>query len=378
MKTDIFDVQIDQKKTVLALGPESVGNFSVYRRGKIYFFQTELDLLDENNYASFKKSVLSFLKKKKIQPDVILTDLHPQYRTTILGELMTREFKARNMKVQHHLAHIFSALGDKIVRDASCELPDAFYGIASDGTGYGLDGKIWGGEVFKLERIKWKVKSAKRIGHLENQVLIGGDLAVREPARMLISILSKLLEKKEVYQQVKKYYSRDQFEILYHQKQSKFNCEETSSTARVLDAVSVLLGFSGNIRKRKHGPALSLEKNSTCSYRLKPRIIYDGAKESHVLLTTPLFQFLLKNFQKDKRKLAATAQLYIAQGLYEIVKRVSDVPVGKKNTFFAGGMADNRVMSSFLSSKGFHISEKIPRGDAGLSFGQIFYYLLSF
>jgi hydrogenase maturation protein HypF len=386
MKIDIFDIPIDEKEAVLALGPESVGNFSVYRRGKIYFCPTDLDLLGENSFAFFKRKVLSFLRDEKIKPKIILVDLHPQYRTTIWGEELARIFRAKNIKVQHHLSHIFSAVGDRIIRDNSYKMPNILYGIACDGTGYGPDGKIWGGEVFQVKSRKGKITSLRRVGHLENQVLIGGDLAVKEPARMLISILDKLLEKDKLYQKVKKYYSRDQFEILYRQKQFNFNCEETSSTARVLDAVSVFLGYSENTRKEKHGPVLALERNSaSCSYPLKPKIILDNNKEKkYILLTTPLFQFLLRNFQKNKAKLAATAQLYIAQGLSEIVKKISNtkysVPAShsdRQNSFFAGGMADNKLMSSFLSSKGFYLSQEIPRGDRGLSFGQVFYYLLS-
>ncbi len=384
MKVDIFDVQINKKETILALGPESVGNFSVYRRGKIYFFQTSLDLLDENNFASFKKSVSSFLCREKTKPKVILADLHPHYRATIWGEELARIFGAKNIKIQHHLAHIFSAVGDKIIQKSSCKMLDILYGIACDGTGYGLDGKIWGGEIFQMKTKKGKIESIKRVGHLENQVLIGGDLAIKEPARVLISILGKFLNKTKVYDFIKKYYSRNQFEILYNQWQSNFNCEETSSTARILDAASVLLGYSENTRKEKHGPVLALEKNSTCPYKLKPKIVYEDKEKNHILLTTPLFQFLLRNFYRDKTRLAATAQLYIAQGLYEIVKKISNkkcqMPASlekKQNTFFAGGMADNKIISSFLGQKGFYLSQKIPRGDAGLSFGQVFYYLLS-
>ena len=152
------------------------------------------------------------------------------------------------------MAHVFSFVGDKIIqnsvptgRQAKFKIQNSFFGIACDGTGYGFDGKIWGGEVFRNFNFQFsifnKIPNSKiqieRAGHLENQILVGGDLAVREPARMLISILSKFADKKDVYNFVKKYYSRNQFEVLYNQLQGRFNCQETSSTARVLDAVAV-------------------------------------------------------------------------------------------------------------------------------------------
>lgn len=382
MKLDIFDINLKRNRVVLALGPESSGNFSIYARGKIYFYQTGLDLFDENNFVLFKKSVLGFLRKKKMKPDIILADLHPRYRTTVWGGILAQKFRAKNIQVQHHVAHVFSSVGDRIIHDALYKIPNTFYGVVCDGTGYGIDGKIWGGEILKISNSPNCLISNKRasteckierIGHLENQILIGGDLVVREPARMLISIFDRFMDKERVYKFVKKYYSRNQFELLHNQLKTGFNCLETSSTARILDAVSVLLGFSKNIRGQKHGPTLALEKNSTAPYKIKPKIIYDSAEKNRILLTIPLYEFLLKNSGKDKRMLAATAQYYIARGLHEILGKYQ-----MPNTFFSGGMADNKIMSAHFSSQGFYLSKKIPRGDAGMSFGQIIYYLMGF
>ncbi len=277
---------------------------------------------------------------------------------------MAQKFKAEHIKIQHHLAHIFSAIGEKYI-------PNSFIGIACDGTGYGLDGKIWGGEVFKISNLK-----IDRIGHLENQIMIGGDLAVKEPARMLIGILSKFLNKKEVYNRVKKYYSKNKFEVLHNQFLQNFNCQETSSTGRILDAVSLLLGFCQNQRNYKHEPIGLLEKNSATPYLgIKPKI--KKVATGCCLPTTYLFEYLIKNLNKDKKRLAATAQLYIAEGLYEISQKSKNNPLNGGQIFFAGGIANNKIISHYLKSKGAFISQKIPPGDAGISFGQIIYFLLA-
>ena len=405
---------------ILALGAESAGNFSVFRDGRIFSSDDFGDLLEEKNWIKYQASVLKYLKNNKIKPQIILTDLHPLYKTTLWGEKLAKKSSARFVQVQHHHAHIFSAVGDKILHNTSYLLPPAFYCIAMDGTGFGVDEKIWGGEAFKVESRKNKVESVKRIGHLENQVMISGDLAVREPARMLIGVLSKLLSNKEIYPFIKKYYTKNQFELIYNQLGQNFNCLETSSTGRVLDAVSILLGFCGNERKYKHEPIDLLEKNSTkpCS-DLKPKIIFNEKEKMYVLQTTPLFKYLLKNIKKDKNlpadeagRLATTAQLYIANGFYEIIKLscrperspYSDEVEGstkyynqpnynadsstslrgvyparsgaQNDIFIAGGIANNKIISDYLISKGAYANTKIPRGDAGLSFGQIICYLL--
>jgi hydrogenase maturation protein HypF len=370
------------KKNILSLGAESAGNFSVFTKNKIYFSQEFGDLLIEKNFQRFQNSILEYLIQNKIKPEIILTDLHPLYKNTFLGEKLSKKFKAEIIKIQHHLAHIFSAIGEKIlIKNKAKKLNKNLdiIGIASDGTGYGLDGKIWGGEVFRI-KIKNSKANIERIGHLENQILIGGEMAIKEPARMILAILSKIKEKKEIYLFLKKHYSKNQFEALFNQLKQKFNCFESSSTGRVLDAVSVLLGFSKNQRAYKHEPIENLEKNSTQPYKITPKIKIQNSKI--ILLTTPLFQYLIENFEKNKNRLAATSQLYIAKGFYQIVIKYFQKNKIKKSTFnenyfFAGGVANNKIISAYLESKGFYVNKIIPRGDGSISFGQCLYYMLT-
>ena len=238
-----------------------------------------------------------------------------------------------------------------------------------------------------------------RIGHLENQILLGGELAIREPARMLISILDKFLNKKDVYNFVKKYYSKNDFEILHNQLKQNFNCLETSSTGRILDAVSLLLGFCSNQRKYKHEAIDLLEANSTKPYtNIKPKIIKIKNKDNLIenssltidskleiqnskliLDTTYLFEYLIKNLHKDKKRLGTTAQLYLAQGLYEIIKKNYELQTKDCQlpaVFAAGGVTNNKIISKYLTSKNIYLNNNILRGDAGLSFGQLIWFLL--
>jgi len=400
----IFDYENSNSQQILALGPESNGNFAFFHQNKLYFSEDFGDLLEDANYHKFKNELNKFLKKDNFRPNVIITDLHPIYQTTILGQELAEKYKARHIQIQHHLAHIFSAIGDYKINTDDCHIDcnKVFYGVALDGTGYGLDGKIWGGEVFEISNQDQNSKlQTQRVGHLENQTMIGGELAIKEPARMLIGILSKIQnsklqktnklqiqniksQKDFVYSFVKKYYSAQEFEVLYSQLQQDFNCIETSSTGRVLDAVSLLLDFCGNARKYKHEPIELLEKNSSKPYdSLKPII------HNNILMTTPLFEYLIKNLHKDKTRLATTAQLYIAEGLYKLICHSGLEPESSHKTkncgldshfhendiFLAGGITNNKIISEYLIFKGAYANKKVPRGDAGLSFGQIIYYL---
>jgi len=390
----IIKTPLQSNQTILALGAESAGNFSVYHKGQTFLSPNFDDLLVEKNFNNYKLAISRYIKKNKCIPTYILTDLHPLYHTTIYGQELAKKYKAKQVQVQHHYAHVCSAFGEYLSEGHA--LPKKFIGVACDGTGYGLDNTIWGGEVFKFQEPRTppslklrragknqknsKFQEPKRFGSLETQTLLGGDLAVKEPARMLLAILHKAdFSKEKIWQHLKKHYSKNQFELLYNQLLQNFNCQQTTSTARILDAAALLLGFCKNTRDYKHGPAIALEKNSTTPYRLQPRT---GAKscapsKSRLCLsTTHLFKYLIKNLHKDKRKLAATVQQYLATGLYKII---TDYKLQTTNykLFFAGGIANNKIMSNFLENKGAYVNTRLPRGDASLSFGQLIYFLIS-
>jgi hydrogenase maturation protein HypF len=421
---------IHHKKIILALGAESAGNFSLWRAGELFHSEDFGDLIDPQNFSTFKTALLKFLKTQKIKPELILSDLHPLFETTKFAQQLAKKYKAQYLPFQHHHAHLFSTIGDQIIQEPkklkSYSLKSCL-GIACDGTGLGTDGKIWGGEVFKMSNVKYQISNKiqdskikiQRIGHLENQVLLGGEMAIQEPARFIITIINKcqmsnvkfpiksqfsnIKNKKQLaYEIVKKYYTHNEFEVLWKQLEQNFNCVETSSTARVLDAVSVLLGFSKNERFSKHQPVKLLEENSTKPYlNLNPKIKIlnpnkvqnqndQNSTVKYILETTPLFEYLIKNLHRDKKRLAATAQKYIADGLMEIVKtchpelvsgsKAREIPDQVRNDklgFASGGMMNNKIISEILTKQGFYLNQKIPCGDAGLSFGQIMFYLLT-
>lgn len=374
----VFDFGISNKKSILALGAESAGNFSVFCANKIYLSEDFGDLLDEKNFDDYLKAITIFLNKENIAPEIILCDLHPHYRTTLLAENLSQKYQANLYQIQHHVAHVFSAYGERVLENKKVVNDSDFFGIACDGTGLGTDGNVWGGEIFEIS----KKMNIKRIGRLENQTMIGGDLAVREPARILISVLDKINKKREqekidIYKFVKKFYNKSQFKILYNQLQENFNCSESSSTGRVLDAIALLLGFVGNKREYKHEAIDLLERNSSeFHFNIDPQIrkIQIGQTAGYELLTTPLFEYLLANYDKDKARLATSAQIYLVQGLLAII---SVLKKPKNKIYFSGGMANNAIMAKHLETRGVILNQKIPRGDSGISFGQIMFYLLA-
>lgn len=333
------------KKQILALGAELSNTFCVYKNGKAILSQYMGTTSNVNTFNHYKDMINKFLQFTDVHPEIILADLHPGYNTSIYAEELSKNLEIPLMGIQHHKAHAYSVATEHDLKD--------FVAIICDGLGYGDDNTIWGGEIFHTN---------KRIGHLEPHYQLGGDSATIYPAKMLFSILSKFLSFEECKKYMRSYFKEKELAIMNKQHDKKFNCPLTTSCGRILDAASFLLGFCEE-RTYEGRPAMLLEANSTLAYDFEPVI------EGNVLITTPLFKFLVDNLNKDKKRLAATVQLYLALGLYKIASKFN------KPIVFSGGCAYNKIMTSFMIEKGVYINEKVPCGDGGISFGQIAYFL---
>jgi hydrogenase maturation protein HypF len=290
------------QKTILALGAEQDTRFVLCKNNQLFF--------SENNSAvdfeDLQTKILNFLKQHSInKPDIILSDLHPEYISTKTAEILAKEWQIPHFKIQHHYAHFFSAIAEYYFLDKEkTELPEEIIGIICDGTGYGLDDTIWGGEILSVKCHMSHVKSIKRLGCLEPQTLLGGNLAIEEPARMILSILNKFLNQDELYKIMSKFYDEKTFKLLYKQLNKNFNCQETSSCARILDACCALL-FDHNKRDFKHQAVKILEQNSDIPYNnIKPSVVESRIKNqesrTYELQTTPLFKYLITNLDQDK------------------------------------------------------------------------------
>ena len=324
----------------LALGADGVNAIASASGHGCMLHEPFGDLELADNLASFEKKVEEIIEKEDIK--TIVCDAHPGYFSTSLGLEMAERSGCRLQKVQHHKAHVAAAALEHGLSE--------YMGIACDGLGYGDDGKLWGGEVFLC-----KGGVFKRIGHLEEQRQLGGDSAARQPKKMLFGILHRFLGEGKLQE----FFSQDEIDVYSKLLKDNYNVFTTTSTGRVLDAASALLGICDRMTYPGE-PAIMLEKRSSDEhYELAPKIA------GGVLDTTHLFSFLIDNLDKDKRKLARTAQLYIAEGLYSIASQ-HDMPI-----VFSGGVAHNKIISDHLKSRGVFLNKKIPPGDAGIAVGQI-------
>jgi hydrogenase maturation protein HypF len=336
----------------IAVGAELNNVICTTKKDKCFLSQY---IGDTSKYATLnflKEAVNTHIKLTRLKPTLVTCDLHPGYNSTFFAKELADKYHATLVPIQHHKAHVASVAAEHHITD--------YVGIAMDGLGYGEDGTLWGGEAFL---VKNKNKFT-RIGHLEEQPQLGGDSATIYPKKMLFGILSKVLSKEEVRKLGM--YSEKESRLYYQMLANNFNIQTTTSTGRILDAAAALLKLCDH-RTYDGRSAMILESTATKPLECKPVELKKQGKT--ILLSTPLFEFILDNRKKNVGELAATAQTYIAEGFFNIAKKAAG---HKLPIVFSGGVAYNRMICEYMLQHGVRVNKEIPAGDGGICYGQAY------
>lgn len=350
------------RSCLLGLGAEMMVTSCVTLGDKAFMSQHIGDLENVESYQFFREATSHMLRLVNAKPEYIACDLHPTMNTTRLAYRMGGELGCEVIQVQHHHAHIASLMAEHGV--------DEIVGIACDGVGYGADGNIWGGEVLQCFPAGYK-----RLAHLKEQPMVGGDLATYYPLRMVAGILHGVCEVEEyLYSQVDRLPGgKRDVESLFSQLES-CRAIKTTSTGRILDAVAAVLGACSE-RTYEGEPALKLEALAVRGrdvLRLDPRV------EGGSLDTTYLLQEIFDSRDRYRpADLAHSAQSYIARGLANLACDASEKS-GIKTVGFSGGVAHNEhialSMRKIIEERGlrFLVNTRVPAGDGGISIGQVY------
>ena len=180
------------KRNVLAAGAFFKNTFALAYGGaggesRIILSQHNGDLDNIAGFENFRENINDFEKFYNFKPDVIVCDAHPSYENTKWAKEYAKEKGIKCLPLQHHRAHIISCMAENGIG-----LNEEVFGTAFDGTGYGGDGTIWGGEFFK-----GNYRDLKKIGSFKKFRLIGGEKAVKSPGRILLGILLGFFGEKE-------------------------------------------------------------------------------------------------------------------------------------------------------------------------------------
>jgi hydrogenase maturation protein HypF len=352
------------KSCVVALGGELNDTATVLIDDKAFISQHIGDVENIETQNFLQDATLHLRRLTGCHPQAVACDLHPKFNTTNIAEELAEAEGLTLVRVQHHFAHATALMAEHGLDDVVA--------VTCDGYGYGSDGGAWGGEVLFCSAESAKFK---RLGHLEPQMLLGGDLASRYPLRVAAGILNRAgINTEEWLLKNSTHLPHGAIEaaLIAGQLKSGLEAVETTSCGRVLDAVSSILGVCFE-RSYEGEPAIKLE-----SLALKGKDVLNlkAVIKGDVLHTTGLVREIYIGLGRvSVADLAYSAHAYVARGLAELaIQKAAEV--GTNNVGFTGGAACNQLLAKTMRRKveaeglRFYVHEAVPAGDGGVSFGQ--------
>jgi hydrogenase maturation protein HypF len=360
---------------VLAVGAREKNTGAIYDGTRIFLTQHIGDI-DGADTLGFLQSSLAHLQKllRVKALSAIACDLHPDFLTTRLAEELANTNQVSLVRVQHHHAHLAALLADR-------RLPpnERIVAICTDGAGYGADQTIWGGEILAGD-----ANGYERRAHLRAHPMPGGDLAAEYPLRMLIGILAEHYSTDELEQQLalvaNKQLPRKEQElrIAVQQVAKRINAPLTSSTGRILDAVSALLGVCGH-RLYEGEPAIKLEAYANNGHP-NPAIRFSiPVTEDHDQLIIETGELLLQVWHQRHRFKGPDIALAVHEAVGKTLAQCATTIARQERIHkvgFTGGVAYNHILTqtilNVIKSNGLELllHDYIPPGDAGTSAGQ--------
>jgi hydrogenase maturation protein HypF len=354
----------DEQPSVLAVGGE-LKNTICLTKGKHAFLSQHIgDLENAESYSFFSEAIEHLERILEIRPTIIAYDLHPDYFST---RWALQQSGAQVVPVQHHHAHIASCMAEN-------HLVGPVIGFALDGTGYGTEGHIWGGEVLIAG-----YESFERAAHFEYVPLPGGTAAIREPWRMAVSYLAHYVGRDFLRLDIPFVRQLDvsKVDLLLRMMEQKINSPLTSSCGRLFDAVAALIGIRQQVNYEAQA-AIELEMaiSSSDSGNGYPLDLV-SASDRWIIGTRPLFEAIVGDLQRNLAIGEISRQFH--DGLVNTFVRVAGLLREKtalNRICLSGGTFHNVYLSQQLelglTEAGFEVftHHEVPAGDGGLSLGQ--------
>ena len=341
-------LNLPHDRTLVAVGADMNGCGAISIGGKAIQTQHIGDINQYDTSLFLEHSIKHLLRLYGIsRPDAVITDMHPRYSSRMVGKRLAEEWDVPVIEMQHHAAHGFALAAEHGFEKLQV--------LSCDGTGYGTDGQVWGGEILQIDKGIFE-----RTGHLSYIPLLGGDKAVEDPRRMVFAIT-------QILGTGQSYFDGQEADILGQIMDSSV---KTSSTGRVLDALACWLGVCQKMTYDGE-PAMKLEpylRKGKASYDFKAKI------ENGVIDTVDLFGQLGEIAGPGKSPDAANLSRSFVEALFEgLIEAASP----SESLGFTGGVSYNITINEILEQKldkrGIKLitHQKVPNGDGGISFGQL-------
>jgi len=347
---------------VLALGGELKGTICLTKENRAFVGQHIGDLENLETLEFLEETVDHLQRILEVRPSLLVHDLHPDYLTTQVAE---EQDELPTLAVQHHHAHVVSCMAEH-------GLKGKVLGLALDGTGYGEDGTVWGGEILLADE-----KLYERVAHFEYVPMPGGSKAIKEPWRMAVAYLWATFGE-GIFQEglpLSRKWDRGQIEVLVQMMQRGLNSPLTSSCGRLFDGVAALAGLRDHIAYEGQA-AIELEQlmePTTERYEYE----FKEVGEKLLLSPTAIFKQVYEDVVSGVRPPLISGKFH--QTLIEMFAEVSLYLCklhGLNRVVFSGGVFQNVFLLENLEERlavsglEAYTPELIPANDACISLGQ--------
>jgi hydrogenase maturation protein HypF len=355
----------EEQPDMLAVGAHQKNTIAFAKGRHACISQHIGDLETQEAHDAFRRTVASLQTLSRAEPRTVVADLHPDYASTQFAAASALPVQY----IQHHHAHIASCMADN-------DLAGPVLGVAWDGTGYGTDGTIWGGEFLVTDG-----GSYKRVATLRSFRLPGGERAVKQPCRTAVGVLYEILGER-VFDMVElspvAAFGARERSVLNHMLVRNVNAPITTSVGRLFDAVASVAGLVHRVQYEGQA-AVMLEHAIDAASVIHP---YNFQIEQS--LTTPTLYVvdwanmivgILRDMAHDVPCGVIARRFH--DTLAEIIVGVARL-VGEERVLLSGGCFQNSYLTertvTLLRQEGFrpYWHQRVPPNDGGISLGQIF------
>ena len=351
------------KERILACGAELKNSFCLARDNFVFMSHHIGDLENLETLTSFEEGIEHFKRIFNIEPTLIAYDLHPEYLATKYA-LSLQDI--RKIGVQHHHAHIVSCMIDN-------EIDGEVIGVSFDGTGYGTDGTIWGGEFLVCD-----YGGFKRVGHLEYTPLPGGEKAIKEPWRIAASILYNIFDNNMFDLDINfvKELDRNKWATIKKMIDKGINSPMTSSLGRLFDAVSALVGIRKEIYYEGQA-AIELEMAAGVEAGGYPFDLQE-LEDNTLILIEPIFRGIVSDLERGVGVESISSKFHntVAKIILNMCLKIRKT-IGLDRVALSGGVFQNSLLLEnafiLLDKNNFKVftQHRVPPNDGGIALGQV-------
>jgi hydrogenase maturation protein HypF len=351
-------------RQVFAAGASEKNTFCVFKDGKAFPSHHIGDLNNEKSLNAYTQGVDDFLNMFRIKPEAVSCDLHPDYESTRYAEHAAERWGVPLVRVQHHHAHISAVLGEHNLRER-------VIGVAFDGTGYGPDETVWGGEFLVADMMGFE-----RVGHYATIPMPGGEKCIEETDRMgaayLLSVYGSLDQAPN--QPLTHHLGRRKLELLEKVILSGLNTPYTSSCGRLFDAVSAIVGLCYKPAYDAQGAILLEREAGRCDNLDDP---YPYRIQEGVLYFDDMIRSIVADLLKGVglKNIATRFHSTVILSGIDMCERIRQ-KTGINSVALGGGVFQNRIVLKHLLAglkEGdfqVYINSMLPPNDGGIAYGQ--------